>query len=52
MELRKGIGRDNTSLDILCRVLNIESPKAGGDGSKVLELYQAGKIDEIAKYCE
>ena len=40
------------SLDRLCRVLSIPSPKADGiDGSKVAELFQAGKYDELGAYC-
>jgi 3'-5' exonuclease len=40
------------SLDRLCRLLGIESPKANGtDGSAVYGLYKAGKLQDIADYC-
>lgn len=39
------------SLDKLCRVLGIPSPKNGIDGSKVWEFIQAGKVEEVAAYC-
>jgi 3'-5' exonuclease len=40
------------SLDRLCRLLGIESPKTNGiDGSAVYGLYTAGKLGEIAEYC-
>jgi hypothetical protein len=40
------------SLDRLCRLLGIPSPKAGGmDGSQVYGLWQAGELGKIADYC-
>lgn len=39
------------SLDKLCRILGIPSPKEKMDGSKIWEAYKAGKVDEIAAYC-
>jgi 3'-5' exonuclease len=40
------------SLDRLCRLLGIESPKVEGiDGSAVYGLYTAGKLQDIADYC-
>mgnify|MGYP000896903072 CR=1 FL=1 len=40
------------SLDKLCRVLGIPSPKVDGiDGSAVYGLYKAGKWTEIGEYC-
>jgi 3'-5' exonuclease len=40
------------SLDRLCRLLGIESPKADGvDGSQVWPLWQAGERQRIADYC-
>ncbi len=40
------------SLDRLCRLLGIPSPKAGGvDGSQVYGLWQQGRLQEIADYC-
>lgn len=44
--------RGTISLDRLCRVLGIASPKANGiDGSKIGELYAAGRVREIVDYC-
>lgn len=40
------------SLDRLCKLLGIESPKANGiDGSKIWPMWQEGKLQEIANYC-
>jgi 3'-5' exonuclease len=40
------------SLDRLCRLLGIPSPKQDGmDGSKVWPLFQAGELQKIANYC-
>lgn len=39
------------SLDRLCKVLGIESPKGDMDGSKVGEYFKAGRLPEIAAYC-
>lgn len=41
-----------TSLDKLCRILGVDSPKSELDGSKVWEYYKAGRIQEISKYCK
>lgn len=40
------------TLDLLCRTLNLPTPKESMDGSMVDEYFRAGRIDEIAKYCE
>ena len=42
------------SLDTMCAVLGVESPKVDGiDGSSVRDMfYVAGDVDGIAKYCE
>lgn len=40
-----------TSLDKLCRILGVPSPKGELDGSKVWDYYRAGRLDEIADYC-
>jgi 3'-5' exonuclease len=40
------------SLDRLCRLLGIPSPKADGmDGSQVWPLFQAGELQKISDYC-
>ena len=39
------------SLDKLCKVLGIDSPKGEMDGSKVGDYFRAGRIAEIAAYC-
>lgn len=47
-----GAAQERFSLDYWCRRFGVTSPKVGGvDGSKVGEMYAAGKIDEIAEYC-
>ena len=40
------------SLDMLAKILDLESSKSGGlDGSKVFDYYQKGKLSEIYDYC-
>lgn len=41
-----------TSLDLLCHLFGVPSPKGKVDGSMVGTLFYQGKIDEIAEYCE
>lgn len=41
-----------SSLDLLCSVLNIPSPKDKMDGSEVNQAYWDGRIDDIKNYCE
>jgi hypothetical protein len=40
------------SLDALCRVFGIAGKPDGIDGSKVAEYIAAGRIQEVADYCE
>jgi hypothetical protein len=44
--------KDRVALDKLCLALSIPSPKGDLDGSKVWEYVQAGKLAEVAAYCE
>ena len=39
------------SLDTLCQYYGIPSPKGEMDGSKIYPAYKAGRIEDIAKYC-
>ena len=39
------------SLDFYCHAFGVQSPKGGGDGSKVGEMFRAGQVVEIAEYC-
>lgn len=41
-----------TSLDLLCQVLGIESPKQSISGKDVSKLYWQGELTKISKYCE
>jgi 3'-5' exonuclease len=41
-----------TSLDQLCRVFGLASPKGKLDGSQVWDFAQAGRYEEIAEYCQ
>jgi predicted PolB exonuclease-like 3'-5' exonuclease len=42
-----------TSLDLLCAVFNIPTPKDDIEGSQVAEVYyKEGNLDRIARYCE
>lgn len=40
------------SLEKLCKALGVQTSKGDLDGSKVLDYFKAGKIDEIATYCK
>lgn len=40
-----------TSLDKLCRMLGVPSPKENMDGSQVWDFFKAGRMNEIAAYC-
>lgn len=45
--------KNYTSLDLLCAVFNIPTPKDDIDGSQVARVYyQEGDIDRIIRYCE
>lgn len=46
-----GVG-NRISLDKLCLALDIESPKGDMDGSKVAAYVAAGRIAEVAAYCQ
>lgn len=50
MTMWAGVG-NRISLDRLCRILGVQTPKGAIDGSKVFEYIQAGKIAEVAAYC-
>lgn len=52
MNMWKGTGFTNTSLDMLCYTLGIPSPKTKLQGNEVSNAYYNGKVDEIASYCE
>lgn len=43
--------RNLESLDFWCRRAGIQSPKSALDGSKVGQVYQKGKLEEIGRYC-
>jgi len=40
-----------TSLDLLCHVLGVETPKTDMDGSQVNQAYWSDNITDIRKYC-
>jgi len=45
--------KNYTSLDLLCAVFNIPTPKDDIDGSQVAQVYyQEGDLDRIIRYCE
>ena len=45
--------KNYTSLDLLCAVFNIPTPKNDIDGSQVAHVYyQEGDLDRIIRYCE
>lgn len=43
--------RNSASLDTLCHLLNIPSPKTNVDGSMVKDLWNQGKHKQVADYC-
>ncbi len=48
-----GAAQERFSLDYWCRRFGLHSPKSEGiDGSQVGEFYRAGRLHEIAKYCQ
>jgi DNA polymerase elongation subunit (family B) len=51
-EIWKFSGYSSSSLDLICNVLNIPSPKDGMKNHEVSENYWNGNIEEIMKYCE
>lgn len=52
MDYLRGAAYKNISLDEACYLFGVESPKSGEvTGSKVTEAFYAGKIKEIAVYC-
>jgi predicted PolB exonuclease-like 3'-5' exonuclease len=45
--------KNYTSLDLLCAIFNIQTPKDDIDGSQVAKVYyQEGNLDRIIRYCE
>jgi predicted PolB exonuclease-like 3'-5' exonuclease len=53
MDIFKGTYFNNLSLDEVCYLLDIPSPKEGGiDGSQVSEVYYSEGVDRIAEYCK
>ena len=47
-----GGGNGFDSLDALAKALDLPTSKQGIDGSQVYNFYQAGKLEEIYKYCK
>lgn len=53
MLIWSGTDRDKRiSLDKLCKVLGINSPKGEVNGSMVAQLYRDGQLDRVAEYCK
>ncbi len=53
LELWKfGDYKNYSSLDLLCSILGVPSPKDKMEGSQVSRAYWEGKIEEIKSYCE
>lgn len=50
MQLWTGSPREFISLDLLCRALGIDSPKAAGDGGDVLQWWMAYDLRRIQRY--
>lgn len=45
-------GQSHTSLDLMCNVLGVESPKTEMKGSDVHGVFWKGGIEKIKRYCE
>ena len=41
-----------TKLDEICKIIGLPGKPSGVDGSEVEAMVQAGRIDEVAQYCE
>lgn len=53
MEMWKfGDYKHYTSLELLCHILGIDTPKDDMKGADVNEAYWAGRLDDIATYCQ
>lgn len=54
MEIRRWTWwfNNNASLDLICRVLWIDTPKDNWDWSMVYQWYKDNKLDTISHYCE
>ena len=52
MDIHKGTGYYNESLDEGCLIYGVPSPKDALDGSMVSDEYYANGVDNIAVYCE
>ena len=52
LEVWKFGGMNGASLDLICGVFNIPSPKNAMKNTEVSENYWAGKLEEIKNYCE
>ena len=50
MQAWAGYG-NRISLNELCQILNIPTPKDSLDGSQVWDFIQAGRVQEVADYC-
>lgn len=48
----KGMSYKYTSLDVLCKILGVKTPKNWIDWSMVEQVYKDWWLDEIVKYCE
>lgn len=51
MDAIKGIGYNNFSLDEVCHILGVKSPKDGIGGAEVSSEYYKGNLDKIVEYC-
>jgi predicted PolB exonuclease-like 3'-5' exonuclease len=51
MDAIKGIGYNNYSLDEVCDVLGVKSPKDGIGGADVSSEYYKGNLETIVEYC-
>ena len=47
-----GVWNYQCSLDLLCHILDIPTPKDSCDGSQVWSMYQMMQLEEIERYCE
>jgi 3'-5' exonuclease len=51
MDITKGTYFNNISLDSMCMLANIDTPKDDISGSQVTETFYKGEIERIANYC-
>jgi predicted PolB exonuclease-like 3'-5' exonuclease len=51
-QLRYSLDETKIKLDEICKIIGLPGKPSGIDGSEVEEMIQAGRLAEVAQYCE